>query len=90
MNSKLFVFRHAETFDKKNEVFSGWRDSKLTSKGILEAKRIADQLAGTKKESLRCEGGCPLWRCTHYLRFFSLYMKTVEVDLERASLAFQR
>ena len=48
MNSKLFVFRHAETFDNKNEVFSGWRDSKLTSKGVLEAKKVAEQLAEYK------------------------------------------
>ena len=48
MNSKLFVFRHAETFDNKNGVLSGWRDSKLTSKGILEARKIAEQLAEYK------------------------------------------
>jgi broad specificity phosphatase PhoE len=48
MTSKLFVFRHAETFDNKNVVFSGWRDSKLTSKGILEAQKIAEQLAEYK------------------------------------------
>ena len=45
MTSNLFVFRHAETFDNKNGVFSGWRDSKLTPKGILEAGKIAEQLA---------------------------------------------
>ena len=48
MTSKLFVFRHAETFDNKNGVFSGWRDTKLTSKGILEARKIAEQLAEYK------------------------------------------
>jgi 2,3-bisphosphoglycerate-dependent phosphoglycerate mutase len=48
MTRKLFVFRHAETFDNKNGVFSGWRDSKLTPKGILEAGKIAEQLAGCK------------------------------------------
>ncbi|MGE5188201.1 MAG: histidine phosphatase family protein [Betaproteobacteria bacterium] len=48
MICKLFVFRHAETFDNKNEVFSGWRDSKLTPKGILEAREIAEQLAEYK------------------------------------------
>lgn len=44
MICKLFVFRHAETFDNKNGVFSGWRDSKLTPKGILEAEEVAKQL----------------------------------------------
>jgi bisphosphoglycerate-dependent phosphoglycerate mutase len=28
--------------------FSGWRDSKLTPKGILEAREIAEQLAECK------------------------------------------
>jgi len=48
MTSNLFVFRHAETFDNKNGVFSGWRDSRLTPKGLLEAGKIAEQLAEYK------------------------------------------
>ena len=48
MICKLFVFRHAETFDNKNGVFSGWRDAKLTPKGVLEAEEIARQLAEFK------------------------------------------
>ena len=48
MICKLFVFRHAETFDNKNGVFSGWRDAKLTPKGLLEAEEIARQLAEFK------------------------------------------
>jgi 2,3-bisphosphoglycerate-dependent phosphoglycerate mutase len=48
MTSKLFVFRHAETFDNRHGVFSGWRDSKLTSKGILEAREIAKELTECK------------------------------------------
>jgi broad specificity phosphatase PhoE len=41
---KLFVFRHAETFDNNHEIFSGWRDSKLTLRGLEQAKEIAEQL----------------------------------------------
>lgn len=48
MICKLFVFRHAETFDNRDGFFSGWRDSKLTPKGILEAEQIAKQLAEFK------------------------------------------
>jgi 2,3-bisphosphoglycerate-dependent phosphoglycerate mutase len=44
MSCKLFVFRHAETFDNRRGIFSGWRDSKLTSKGLAQAQKIADQL----------------------------------------------
>ena len=48
MNYKLFVFRHAETFDNSRGIFSGWRDSTLTSKGIRQAKAIAEQLKRCK------------------------------------------
>jgi 2,3-bisphosphoglycerate-dependent phosphoglycerate mutase len=44
MSCKLFVFRHAETFDNYRGVFSGWRDSDLTSKGRAQAQKIAEQL----------------------------------------------
>jgi len=40
----LFVFRHAETFDNRRGIFSGWRDSELTSKGLAQAQKIAEQL----------------------------------------------
>jgi len=44
MICKLFVFRHAETFDNSRGVFSGWRDSELTLKGLAQAQEIAEQL----------------------------------------------
>ncbi|MCW4019211.1 MAG: histidine phosphatase family protein [Candidatus Bathyarchaeota archaeon] len=45
----MFVFRHAETTDNSNEVFSGWRDPDLTSKGVSQAQEVAEQL---KKEKI--------------------------------------
>jgi 2,3-bisphosphoglycerate-dependent phosphoglycerate mutase len=44
MSCQLFVFRHAETFDNRRGIFSGWRDSELTSKGLAQAQKIAEQL----------------------------------------------
>ncbi|MBN1244998.1 histidine phosphatase family protein [Candidatus Bathyarchaeota archaeon] len=44
MICKLFVFRHSETFDNHRGVFSGWRDSELTLKGVAQAQKIAEQL----------------------------------------------
>jgi broad specificity phosphatase PhoE len=41
---KVFVFRHAETFDNRRGVFSGWRDSDLTLKGFSQAQVIAGEL----------------------------------------------
>ena len=40
----MFVFRHAETFDNRRGIFSGWRDSDLTSKGLAQAQKVAEQL----------------------------------------------
>ncbi|MCK5627984.1 histidine phosphatase family protein [Candidatus Bathyarchaeota archaeon] len=40
----LYVFRHAETTDNARGIFSGWRDPKLTEKGLGQAKQIALQL----------------------------------------------
>jgi broad specificity phosphatase PhoE len=41
---QLYVFRHAETKDNLREIFSGWRDSKLTLKGLSQAREIKEQL----------------------------------------------
>ena len=49
MQHNLFVFRHAETTDNLNSIFSGWRDPDLTPKGFLQAQEIAQQL---KKEKI--------------------------------------
>jgi len=48
MLSKLFVFRHAETTDNRREIFSGWRDPKLTLKGLEQAQEVAEQLRQEK------------------------------------------
>ena len=42
--AKIFLFRHGETFDNKDHIFSGWRDSDLTPEGIEEAKKIGEEL----------------------------------------------
>ncbi len=48
MICNLFVFRHAETNDNKNHIFSGWRDPDLTSKGLCQAQEVAQQLEKEK------------------------------------------
>lgn len=42
--AKVFIFRHGQTEDNKNNIFSGWRDSDLTPEGIKEAEEIAEKL----------------------------------------------
>ncbi len=46
--AKIFLFRHAETFDNKDGIFSGRRDPDLTPQGIEEAKKIRDELKNEK------------------------------------------
>jgi 2,3-bisphosphoglycerate-dependent phosphoglycerate mutase len=48
MLCNLFVFRHAQTTDNKNNIFSGWRDSDLTPKGLQQADEVAQQLSQDK------------------------------------------
>lgn len=48
MLCNLFVFRHAETTDNRDGIFSGWRDPDLTPKGFLQAQEIAQQLKQEK------------------------------------------
>jgi len=46
---KIFVFRHGETTDNKRKIFSGFRNPKLTEKGLRDAKVLALKL---KKEKI--------------------------------------
>ena len=48
MKNKIYLFRHGETYYNKNKFFTGWKDSKLTPQGILNAKHIAQQLKNKK------------------------------------------
>jgi 2,3-bisphosphoglycerate-dependent phosphoglycerate mutase len=48
MICNLFVFRHAETTDNSNNIFSGWRNPDLTPKGLLQAQEVAQQLEKEK------------------------------------------
>lgn len=49
---EIYVFRHGETYDNCRRIFSGWRDSRLTPKGITQAKKL--QQALTKKDIDLC------------------------------------
>jgi len=40
----LYVFRHGETEDNKNRIFSGRRDSPLTVEGVRQAQILAEKL----------------------------------------------
>lgn len=46
--ARVYIFRHGQTFDNKNHIFSGWRETDLTPQGIEEAKKIGETLKGEK------------------------------------------
>lgn len=41
---EIYVFRHGETYDNLNKIFSGWRDAKITETGIKQAEVLAEKL----------------------------------------------
>jgi bisphosphoglycerate-dependent phosphoglycerate mutase family 1 len=45
---KLYIFRHGQTYYNREGFFTGWKDSKLTSKGIKQARIIAIKLRNKK------------------------------------------
>lgn len=44
----VFIFRHGETTDNRDKIFSGWRQSDLTPEGIQEAESVAEKLKSEK------------------------------------------
>ncbi len=48
MKRHIYLFRHGQTYFNRDKKFTGWKDSKLTKKGIRDAKKVAKGLK-TKK-----------------------------------------
>ncbi len=48
MKLKIYLFRHGQTYYNRDHIFTGWKDSKLTAKGIRDAKKIAKKLKNKK------------------------------------------
>ena len=48
----MYIFRHGESEDNANFIFSGWRDSKLTEKGRKQAEALAPKLKDKKIDML--------------------------------------
>lgn len=44
----IIVFRHGESEDNANRVFSGWRDARLTERGCQQAAALAPKLKNLK------------------------------------------
>ncbi|MEK6848617.1 MAG: histidine phosphatase family protein, partial [Nanoarchaeota archaeon] len=62
---RIYLFRHGHTYYNESKIFTGWKDSKLTLRGIKEARIISRKLKkirvdiafssslGRSKETLR-------------------------------------
>ena len=48
----LYVFRHGQSEDNANFIFSGWRESKLTEIGIKQVEVLAEKLKSKKIDFL--------------------------------------
>ncbi len=44
MKKHIYLFRHGQTHFNKDHKFTGWYDSKLTEKGVKDAKKVAELL----------------------------------------------
>ena len=47
---EIYLFRHGETFYNERGIFTGWKDAKLSPRGIKSAKIIAKKLKNKKFE----------------------------------------
>ena len=45
---KIYVFRHGRTFYNVKGIFTGWRHTRLTPRGIADAKKVAQKLKNKK------------------------------------------
>ncbi len=44
----IYLFRHGQTTYNRDEIFTGWKDAKLTKQGIKQANTIARKLKNKK------------------------------------------
>lgn len=51
---KIIIFRHGQTTDNLDHIFSGWRDPDLTPEGEEEARFIQEQLKGEAPARAYC------------------------------------
>jgi 2,3-bisphosphoglycerate-dependent phosphoglycerate mutase len=48
MKLHIYLFRHGQTYFNRDKRFTGWKDSKLTPRGIEDARKIAEKLKGRR------------------------------------------
>jgi len=77
--STLYVFRHTQTHDNVRRVFSGRRQSRLTPKGIEQAKIMGQKLKNKKIDLFIIS---PLIRCKQTMKPIRKYHKKTKLITE--------
>ncbi len=54
MKLKIYIFRHGETYYNEDHIFTGWKDSRLTPRGIKQARVVAKKLKNKRFEVAFC------------------------------------
>lgn len=47
----IYLFRHGQTTYNRDKIFTGWKDAKLTKKGLVQAKLLGKKLKNKKIEA---------------------------------------
>ncbi|MBN1373731.1 histidine phosphatase family protein [Candidatus Dojkabacteria bacterium] len=77
--AKIFVFRHTETLDNRNHIFSGHRDVPITEEGAKDAKKLANRLKSEKIHYAFCS---PMIRTRQTLKIVLKYHPNVITCLD--------
>ena len=50
----IYIFRHGQSYYNKHHIFTGWKDSKLTPRGIRDARQVARKLKDKRIDIVFC------------------------------------
>lgn len=76
----LYLFRHAESEDNENHLFSGWRDPSLSTKGKIDCEELAELL---KEKEFKVAYSPDLKRNLDTLKEIFKYHKDTEVVVDK-------
>lgn len=79
-DSVIYVFRHTETYDNKNRIFSGRRNAQLTPKGRKQAEKLAKML---KNKQINIGFSPNLSRCKNTLKIVLKHHKNAKVTISK-------
>ncbi len=76
----LYVFRHGQTYDNADFIFSGWRDPDITKKGEEQALILADKLVNKKFDMLYASDQLRALRTMELAMSKNVHSKALEIN----------